>query len=79
MKSAEVRFLMSDNDIDGRLREVEMESAANRITLASHEKECAVRYAHINENITDLKRWVLGFGAGLIVGMGGILAKLVFG
>lgn len=68
-------------DLDGRLREVELLTHANTSGLKSHEDLCAVRYNTINENIADLKdgnrqtnRYLIGIGIAMLAG----LAKLVF-
>lgn len=56
---------------DRRIRELE-------IKVASHEAVCAERYRGIRDDIDKFSKIVSRVGLGLIFGMAGILAKLIF-
>jgi hypothetical protein len=49
--------------------------------LQSHEKECAIRYGHINENLENINRnfrQVAFAGSGVMLAVLGFLIKLTF-
>lgn len=71
-----------------RLRTAEDVGLRNTLGLAAHEKECSIRYGHINETMSSMHRSVSGVRRdfrnaavaliGLLVGVLGFLIKLVF-
>jgi hypothetical protein len=66
---------------DERLREVELESNTNKGRLAGHERECAIRYGHINENVAGIRRdlrQAASVVATIMLAVLGFLIKLVF-
>ncbi len=64
--------------LHSRLSAVERESLTNMIRLAEHEKQCAERYEGINDNIRAMKSIIQWFGGALLVGMAGVLTRLLF-
>lgn len=73
-----------------RLRDAEDKALRNELNLAGHEKECAIRYGHINASIAEMNennarmlRVLLAIGgSGVLIGITviGFLVKLtVFG
>lgn len=68
----------TSNEIYDRLRDVEDASLRNTLGLQSHEKECAIRYAGIQESVTGIKNVLMWVGGALLVGMAGVLVRLVF-
>ena len=61
----------SETTQDRRIRELELK-------FATHEAVCAERYKGIREDLTSFQKIIARVGYGLIVGMAGILVKLVF-
>ena len=61
-----------------RLRAAEDVGMRNTLGLNAHEKECALRYVHINDSITRMTNILLWLGATVLAGMAGILVKLQF-
>lgn len=64
-----------------RLRVTEDKALRNELNLASHERECAIRYGHINEGMSKIQhdfRAVATAGAGVMLTVLGFLIKLVF-
>lgn len=64
-----------------RLRDVEDESLSNQLKLAGHERECAIRYTHINESVESIRKDVKNAataGAALMLAALAFLVKLVF-
>lgn len=78
---------MSD-EVFARLNAVEQETLSNKLNLAGHERECAIRYGHINESVAGMKENVNGIrkdmrtvayaGAGIGLAVLAFLVKLVF-
>ena len=71
---------MTDQIFD-RMRELGEQSLRNQLGLVSHEKECAIRYEHINASVRamrgDMKRVATGgFSIGILVIA--FLVKVVF-
>lgn len=63
---------------DDRLRDVELNAQRASDRILSHEELCAVRYQTINESIVSINNTLKWAAGGLIVGMLGILVRLVF-
>ncbi len=64
-----------------RMRATEDKALRNELGLASHERECAIRYGHINESVNGVRRDfrnVATAGAGIMIAVLGFLIKLVF-
>ncbi len=69
------------DDIYNRLRDVEDESLSNTLKLAGHERECAIRYTHINESVTGIQkdiRHAVAVCGSLLLATLAFLVKLVF-
>jgi hypothetical protein len=49
----------------------------NELGLASHEKECALRYGHINETMTGMHRSVSGVRREIRTGIYSLVALLL--
>lgn len=65
-------------EFDERLRDVELSTQSNKDRIGSHEELCAVRYQNINDSIAGINNTLKWAAGGLIVGMLGILVRLVF-
>lgn len=75
-------------EVHERLREAEDQGLRNQLGLASHEKECSIRYGHINDTMTGMHRSVAGVRrdfknaalalTGILLTVLGFLLKLVF-
>lgn len=65
-------------EIDERLRGVELSTQRNTDRIGSHEELCAERYKTINDSIAGINNTLKWAAGGLIVGMLGILVRLVF-
>ncbi len=65
-------------EIFDRLREAEEGVLTNEMKLKSHEDQCAIRYGHIHASINSIRGILLWVGGTLLVGMAGILTKLLF-
>lgn len=69
------------DEMYSRLRATEDKALRNELGLVSHEKECAIRYGHINESVSsiraDLRKAAWG---GVMIGVTALsfLIKLVF-
>jgi hypothetical protein len=71
-----------------RMRATEDKALRNELGLVSHERECAIRYSHINENLAGMSagmatinRNMRNFataGAGILLTALGFLIKIVF-
>ncbi len=64
-----------------RLRDAENAALRNTLGLAAHEKECAIRYGHINENVAGIRkdlRTAAWAGISAMITVLGFLVKLVF-
>jgi hypothetical protein len=64
-----------------RMQVAEQNNLRNSLGLQSHEKECAIRYGHINQTMRAIKRDMrLGILAliGTLASVAGLLIKLVF-
>lgn len=64
-----------------RMRAAEDRVLRNELNLMSHEKECAIRYGHINESMSGLQRdlrTAATAAAGIMLAVLGFLIKLVF-
>jgi hypothetical protein len=64
-----------------RLRDVEDESLSNTLKLAGHERECAIRYTHINVSIEGIRgdiRKAAFAGVGFMLAALAFLIKLVY-
>lgn len=77
--------MTDDDELYARVREAEHGVLTTRLGLASHERECGIRYGHINTSIQNInssvdsmKNILLWVGGALLAGMAGILVKLVF-
>lgn len=71
----------SAEELFERMRATEDKALRNELGLASHERECAIRYGHINESVTGIRRdmrQVATAGAGVMLAVLGFLVKLVF-
>ncbi len=69
------------DDIWERLRDVEDETLRNQLGLTAHERECAIRYGHINASVAGLRsdfRNVAVAGVGTGMAILAFLVKLVF-
>ncbi len=69
------------DEIFERLRDVEDESLRNQLGLTAHERECAIRYGHINESVMGIQkdfRRVATAGASIMLAVLAFLVKLVF-
>lgn len=69
---------MSAATFDDRLREVESDTRSNSERIVAHEMLCAERYKNIGDSIGSIKSILQWAGGALVVGMAGILVRLVF-
>lgn len=68
-------------NFDARLREAEEGGLRNQLGLESHERECAIRYGHINDTMAGVRRDMRAtLAGGIAIGITvlGFLIKLVF-
>lgn len=65
-------------EIDKRMRGVELGTQSNSDRISSHEDLCAVRYATINDTLAGIKKIMSWIGAALVTGMAAILIRQVF-
>lgn len=75
-------------DLYERVRSTEDQGLRNELGLKAHEKECAIRYGHINDTMAGMKtvsegiqrdlRTAATAGAGVMLAVLGFLIKLVF-
>lgn len=66
------------DDLDYRLREVELHTHKNGDRISSHEDLCAERYKNINDTLAAIKTILFWVGGALILGMAGVLVHQVF-
>ncbi len=65
-------------EIYERLREVEDTSLRNKLGLSSHEKECALRYEALWNEVRATNLTIRWAGSTLLIGTLGILTKILF-
>jgi hypothetical protein len=69
------------SEVFDRLRGVEDESLRNQLKLVGHERECAIRYEHINTSVSGIRedlRKAATAGMAILMTVLGFLIKLVF-
>lgn len=66
------------DDLDERMRGVELKTQSNTDRMSSHEDICAVRYANINDTLAGIKKIMFWVGAAMITGMAAILVRQLF-
>jgi len=66
------------NEVYDRLRKVEDLSLRNHLGLKSHENECAIRYEALWREVRGTGRILRWAATTLLIGMAGILTKLLF-
>ncbi len=67
----------ASNEVFDRLRDVEKNNLRNELAIGSHEKECALRYQHINSTMGAIKRDIRWAAIALITGLAGVRVKLL--